>query len=772
MNLRKKFNMFYKEHIIVSWILSYLIIFIIPFVNTIYTYAKTENEIKQRLYRSDMRMLETVISTFDKSVSDFSTLAASVQSNDAVSELMASTDSHGSDFDMNCINAARGLRLLSTYSSITDGIYVYFPATDFCVGKAYNAKAESFFEYTYPNSDISADARRSRLSGISYASYIVQQTDEGTRTDFLFSLPLGSDHVKATAVISITNSVFEEVISQYADTQDRNVFIMDRDGQLVFGATRGLDAEYDSIPDGISFDKKTKSMIISCTSALNKWKYVSVTPQEFISGQLNYLRLPIILSIVFSALVVCLLILYFTRKNYAPLENIISVARKNLAQSDSPKSEYELIDDILNDYLTNKQQLHSMRHSEHSHRKNELLSRLAGGDNVDARELAELGISFISEYFAVVCFNITNASHLFASGDSDEQPDNDETAKLIEFIMSNVFEEIIGRTARGYVADADGKLILIISFDESRLSCWYDDVLHATAEARQFIEDNFKFSFTAGVSGIHKGLSSVASAYWEANHTLSYRSVIRNEELVGFENIRDSAAPGFFNDEIYQRLISFVKLGNYETAQSIADNIFSSGQVDVNFAHTVTLRIAADISTAISEVHDTAAADYSSFLRATDELIVSCSDYTAYREKLGRLLKLSCKIMEQWLAKQQQISAEETAEPVDMLTQNVKDYIRRCYSDSNLHLVSLGEHFDITPYYLSNIFKKKEGVALLDYIARLRIEKAKEYIDSSDIPMSDIAEKVGFNNVRTFLRTFKKFEGITPSQYKEMRTKK
>ena len=128
--------------------------------------------------------------------------------------------------------------------------------------------------------------------------------------------------------------------------------------------------------------------------------------------------------------------------------------------------------------------------------------------------------------------------------------------------------------------------------------------------------------------------------------------------------------------------------------------------------------------------------------------------------------------MEQWLAEQQQISAEETAEPVDMLTQNVKDYIRRCYSDSNLHLVSLGEHFDITPYYLSNIFKKKEGVALMDYIARLRIEKAKEYIDSSDIPMSDIAEKVGFNNVRTFLRTFKKFEGITPSQYKEMRTKK
>ena len=137
-------------------------------------------------------------------------------------------------------------------------------------------------------------------------------------------------------------------------------------------------------------------------------------------------------------------------------------------------------------------------------------------------------------------------------------------------------------------------------------------------------------------------------------------------------------------------------------------------------------------------------------------------------------MKLACEIMGQRLQRQETSSAKHHEAnallPYNSLTQNVKNYIQQNYSDCNLHLVSLSEYFDITPYYLSNIFKKEEGLALIDYIARLRINKAKEYIDGAGSSMSDIAEKVGFNNVRTFLRTFKKFEGITPSQYKDLKS--
>ena len=59
----------------------------------------------------------------------------------------------------------------------------------------------------------------------------------------------------------------------------------------------------------------------------------------------------------------------------------------------------------------------------------------------------------------------------------------------------------------------------------------------------------------------------------------------------------------------------------------------------------------------------------------------------------------------------------------------------------------------------------------MDYIARLRVDKAKALIDSTELSMSEIASNVGFNNVRTFLRTFRKFEGITPSQYHELKNK-
>ena len=71
-------------------------------------------------------------------------------------------------------------------------------------------------------------------------------------------------------------------------------------------------------------------------------------------------------------------------------------------------------------------------------------------------------------------------------------------------------------------------------------------------------------------------------------------------------------------------------------------------------------------------------------------------------------------------------------------------------------------------FYLSKTFKKATGKGLLDYIHTLRIEKAKELIKSTDKSLKVIAEEVGYSNNLTLIRAFKRYEGITPSAYKEM----
>lgn len=69
--------------------------------------------------------------------------------------------------------------------------------------------------------------------------------------------------------------------------------------------------------------------------------------------------------------------------------------------------------------------------------------------------------------------------------------------------------------------------------------------------------------------------------------------------------------------------------------------------------------------------------------------------------------------------------------------------------------------------YLSSFFKEQTGENLSDYINRVRLSKAKLLLKGSNMTVNEAALKTGYNNCNTFIRVFKKYEGITPGKYKE-----
>lgn len=84
----------------------------------------------------------------------------------------------------------------------------------------------------------------------------------------------------------------------------------------------------------------------------------------------------------------------------------------------------------------------------------------------------------------------------------------------------------------------------------------------------------------------------------------------------------------------------------------------------------------------------------------------------------------------------------------------------------NIQLSDLAKkyHFDVT--YLSKLLKQKLGMNYIDYITKLRINTAKKYIEETDWSFEKIFGYVGYNDVRRFREMFKKFVGMTPSDYK------
>ena len=101
------------------------------------------------------------------------------------------------------------------------------------------------------------------------------------------------------------------------------------------------------------------------------------------------------------------------------------------------------------------------------------------------------------------------------------------------------------------------------------------------------------------------------------------------------------------------------------------------------------------------------------------------------------------------------------------LIKSVILYIDKNYSDTELSLAKVADEIFITPVYLSKLFKQETGVNFLDFIHKVRIDKAKNYLLDSNIKVYEVSLLVGYSNEKHFSKKFKKYVGKSPSEYRQ-----
>ncbi|HZG77002.1 MAG TPA: helix-turn-helix domain-containing protein, partial [Paenibacillus sp.] len=98
--------------------------------------------------------------------------------------------------------------------------------------------------------------------------------------------------------------------------------------------------------------------------------------------------------------------------------------------------------------------------------------------------------------------------------------------------------------------------------------------------------------------------------------------------------------------------------------------------------------------------------------------------------------------------------------------QQVKRYIEDNYANPDMSLSLVGDAFRMRQSNLSRMFKEEFGENFVDYLARLRIERAIEKMRTQAETMQDIAASVGYPHYISFNRVFKKVTGIAPADYR------
>jgi len=83
----------------------------------------------------------------------------------------------------------------------------------------------------------------------------------------------------------------------------------------------------------------------------------------------------------------------------------------------------------------------------------------------------------------------------------------------------------------------------------------------------------------------------------------------------------------------------------------------------------------------------------------------------------------------------------------------------------NIGIAQIAYNLNITPNYLSMLFRRETGQPFVKYITKVRMEKAIQLLKSNRARINEVAKQVGYFNPRYFSKLFKKKYGCTPSKY-------
>lgn len=133
------------------------------------------------------------------------------------------------------------------------------------------------------------------------------------------------------------------------------------------------------------------------------------------------------------------------------------------------------------------------------------------------------------------------------------------------------------------------------------------------------------------------------------------------------------------------------------------------------------------------------------------------------RAYLHQCIGLVCRRFGQslWHLAEQRVSRTARRETISRL-----GHFLRANFDRHVSLASAAEEVGLTPTYLAHLVKKETGKTFLELLTERRLDRAKELILQSSLPISRIAEMAGFSDFAYFTRRFKQITGFSPSRYR------
>lgn len=761
---------FNKRSVWMTWLISYMSVLLVPIIISGILYTASWHVVESEVNRANNYALEQMEQAIDNSLGGIERLGTEISLNKQVNAFITTAGPLTDNNYYDLVSIASDLRVYQTANDFIEQIYVYFRNSDTVISTRNRTDSRTLFQ-TIDGQDAKGYEGWRAIFDKQYIQEYMPVTiieDSGSYKAVMYAKSVSltnRDQPGAVLLFVIKDS---KMLANIPASESGSIAVLDKANRVV--ASSGLKSspdffQYDTLSgkSGLFYgDVADEEVAVSyTTSARTGWKYISMIPAELFDDKMKVMKNLVYASILLSLLLGGLITVLFLRKNYYPIHLLIrSFSLKAGISFNEGTNEYGFLQDALNNTFAEKEQvdrrLHQHRDAIRSHFLQGLLKGRLDKDVPVHESLSAHDIRLSSPHCAVLLFHIDHFGKLQEDVAADPQK-----VKLMQFIVMNVVEEVIGRHNQGFTTEIDDMQACILNFGDEP-----DRVeLERIAEQVQiFLLDHFHVHLTVAISGIHQDLYGISQAYQEALSAMAYRLVMGSGQVIPFEALpsTESARQAGSYDyplHVEQQLINFVKTGDYENSKLIINQIIEKNGSDTALSVSLGKCLMFDLAgTLLKTIDDLGSqGDMKTSIGQMDavERLMSCETISEMKREILAILEQVC-----------QCILEERKQENNPLGDLVMAYVKENYAEENLNISMIGEKFGLTPSYLSKQFKTQTGDALLDFISRTRLEEAKRLLANHPIPIAEVARRVGYTDINTFNRTFKKFEGITPGKYK------
>lgn len=343
----------------------------------------------------------------------------------------------------------------------------------------------------------------------------------------------------------------------------------------------------------------------------------------------------------------------------------------------------------------------------------------------------------------------------------DQICSNENDKQLWRFAVLNIFDEIISEYCSYVISyDSGGKVVMIIAPDSKEQ---YEAYFRRLFEkAKKAIKDHLHFTVTVGVGNMYFGIGEISLSYREAVTALKNRVILGGNNIIKYSRLEKKLNVTKDLATVRQDMLINMRLGNTSSVKEKLHMTIFNIYENKHTIESLTLLLSELLVTATSFANDNGI-DITDFIgkNLNAEAIITEKEDISEIEKWAE--ELFVRLVERVNGSRQ----TNTARVVD----KAKSYIDSNFSKENLDLEGIASNIFINVCYLSNIFKKETGKTVIEYLRECRMEKAKKLMDEGVKNLYNIAERVGYSDPHYFSKCFKKYFGISPSKYMEMKVR-